>query len=70
MAATQTRIYRATIGENDRLVRASHPSHVATHIARDLIRVRVASQSDLVECIGDGIPIEDIGPEQQELPDA
>lgn len=65
--AANTRVYRASIGENDRLVRATHPSHVATHIARDLIRVRVATQADLIECLGDGIEIEDIGPEQHEL---
>lgn len=63
-----TRIYIVTIGENDRLVRASHPSTALHHVARDIAMVRVATQQDLVDCLADGIQVEDIGPEQQQLP--
>lgn len=60
MATANTRLYRATIGENDRLVRAASPAQVYSYIARELIKVRVASQTDLVECLSDGIKVEDI----------
>lgn len=54
-----TRIYIATIGETDRLVRAAHPAQALKHVAVDLIRVRVATQQDLVDCLNDGIKVED-----------
>ena len=66
--ATQTRIYRVTIGENDRLVRAAHPSHALMHVARDIAAVAVASQQDLIECLEDGIKVENVRAEQAELP--
>lgn len=66
--ATATRIYIVTIGENDRLVRAAHPSHALMHVARDVAAVRVASQDDLIDCLKDGIQVETIKHEQQELP--
>jgi hypothetical protein len=65
---TATRIYRVTVGENDRLIRAAHPSNALMFVARDLAKVRVASQADLVECLSDDIKIEDAKPEQTELP--
>lgn len=64
-----TRVYRVTIGENDRLVRASHPSHALMHVARDIASVCVASQQDLIDCLTDGIQIETIKHEQAELPE-
>jgi hypothetical protein len=63
-----TRVYRITIGDNDRLVRASHPSQALMHVARDIASVCVASQQDLIDCLADGIQVEDIKPEQRELP--
>ena len=66
--AAQTRVYIVTVGENDRLVRASHPSHALMHVAKDIASVKVASQDDLIECFGDGIKVETIKAEQQELP--
>lgn len=64
------RIYIVTIGERDRLVRASHPSTALQHVARDIAMVRVASQDDLVDCLKDGIEVETISGEQQELANA
>jgi hypothetical protein len=61
------RIYRVTVGENDRLVRATHPATALMHVARDIAKVRVASQDDLVECFGDGIQVEDIKAEQMQI---
>lgn len=66
--ATSTRIYIVTVGESDRLVRASHPSTALQHVARDIARVRVASQDDLVQCLADGIAVESITAEQTVLP--
>lgn len=68
MAATVRRIYRITIGDADRLVRATHPATALMFVARDIARVRVASQADIVECMSDDIKVEDVGPEQQQLP--
>lgn len=66
MAAT--RIYIVTIGENDRLVRAGHPSTALSHVARDIASVRVATQDDLLQCLQDGIKVEDIKAEQGQPP--
>lgn len=65
--AAQTRVYRVTIGENDRLVRATHPSHALMHVARDIAAVTVATQDDLIDCLKDGIEVESIKHEQQAL---
>lgn len=66
--AAPTRIYRVRAGDTVRLVRATHPSHAAQHVARDLIEVRVATQDDLVDAFGKGIQPETIRHEQAELP--
>jgi hypothetical protein len=63
-----TRIYIVTVGETDRLVRAAHPANALMHVARDIASVRVAGQQDLIDCLEDGIKVEDIKAEQQELP--
>jgi len=67
MAAT-TRVYLAEVGDKKRLVRATHPSPVSAHIARDMVKVRVATQDDLLACVKAGIEVETIKGEQQELP--
>ena len=67
MAAT-TRVYLVTIGECDRLVRATHPSHALHHVARDIAMVKVPTQDELIDCLADGIKVEDIKQEQAELP--
>ena len=66
--ATATRIYVAEVAGKQRLVRATHPSHVSQHVARDLIKVRVASHDDLEALLPKGTPVETIKAEQQELP--
>ena len=65
--AAQTRVYLVTVGENDRLVRATHPSHALMHVAREIAAVKVASQDDLIQCFEDGIKVETIKAEQHEL---
>lgn len=67
--AAATRIYLVSVGENDRLIRATHPSHALMHVAREIAAVKVASQDDLVQCLADGIQVETIKAEQQELPE-
>lgn len=54
-----TRIYLVTIGGSDRLVRAAHPSQALMHVARDIAAVKVASQNDLIDCLADGIKVEE-----------
>lgn len=56
-----TRIYRITIGDSDRLVRAVSPAAALMHVARDISRTQIASQEDLVECLEDGIRVETAG---------
>lgn len=53
--ATPTRIYLVTIGATDRLVRAAHPASALMHVARDIAKVCVADQDDLVSCRINGI---------------
>lgn len=59
----KTRIYRW----KDRLVRASHPSHVTAHIAAELERPRVATQDDLAELLPKGVQVESIKPQQASI---
>ena len=62
-----TRIY--TVGETShasavRLVRATTPAQALRHVAQDTFSVAVASQSDLVSALSDGIKVEDAGAEE------
>lgn len=74
--ASSTRIYLVAPTRPDceqapvkrRLVRATHPSHALRHVAADEYSVTVASQDDLVALLGDGVEVESIAQEQQELP--
>ena len=56
---TTARIYRITIGETARLIRATHPSQALTFVAKDIAKVTVATQQDLIDCLTDGIKVED-----------
>ena len=64
--ATTTRIYRW----QDRLIRASHPSHVIAHVAQELDKPKVASQDDLEALLGQGVAVEVVKPMQTEIPAA
>jgi hypothetical protein len=67
--ATAARIY--TVADKQgrkRLVEATHPSHVMRHVAADTFTVNVASQRELVDLLGKGVPVESIKAEQIELP--
>ncbi len=66
--ATATRIYIVTIGESDRLVRATHPSQALMHVVRDIAAVGVASQDELVDCLADGIKVESAMEEHSPAP--
>jgi hypothetical protein len=61
-----TRIYAGTIGDKTRLVRASHPSQVISHIAKDTIKVEVASQEQLVALVASGVQVEQPAAKQGE----
>lgn len=65
---SQKRIYVVGTPDGVRLVRATVRSQALTHVAQSDFTVRVASQEDLVEYLGEGIKIEDIRHEQPELP--
>lgn len=64
---SQKRIYVVGTPDGVRLVRATVRSQALTHVAQSQFTVRVASQEDLVEYLGDGIEIENARHEQQEL---
>jgi len=63
--ATPTRIYLVRPKEGSeakkRLVRSPNVPQVARHIVRTTVDIDVASQDDLVEALGAGIPIETLG---------
>lgn len=63
---TPTRVYIVTIGECDRLVRASHPNAALMHVVRDIAAVAVASQDELIDCLADGIKVESVKDETPE----
>ena len=56
---TTARIYIITQAEKWRLVRASHPSQALMHVAKDVLKVRFASQDDIVNAIALGAKVED-----------
>lgn len=64
--ATPTRIYHINLEGIPYLVRAAHPSAALMHVARNVASVRVASQDDLVNCIADGIKVENAREEAPE----
>lgn len=74
--ATATRIYVVAPKQHDasqgpvprRLVRAAHHANALRHVADGIYSVSVASQEDIVSALSDGAKVEDIKPEQQELP--
>lgn len=63
MNPRNTRIYRW----QDRLIRASHPSHVIAHVAEQLDKPRIASQEDLEALLTKGVAVEVVKPVQQQI---
>jgi hypothetical protein len=61
------RIYVVAIGQTKRLVRASHPGTALLHVARDLAKVEVAKQEELVTLLAAGTKVEDVKAEQSEI---
>jgi len=60
--ATATRIYLVTAnGGATSLIKATVASQAITHAAKQSFTVRVASQDDLVEAIGNGVKVETYG---------
>lgn len=60
--ATATRIYlvKSSNGET-RLVKASVPSQAITHVAKQSLSARIATQDDLVEALSNGVKVESYG---------
>jgi len=63
---SQKRIYVVGTPDGVRLVRATVRSQALTHVAQSQFTVRVASQEDLVEYLGE-VEVENAKHEQQEL---
>jgi hypothetical protein len=55
------RIYVVTTADGERLVEASSKSQAVTYVANSTITAEVASQSDLVRLVGDGVSVEGTG---------
>ena len=53
------RIYLAQHGEHKHLVRAATPASVRNHIAKEIIRVEVASPDDIYSLAKAGVPVQD-----------
>lgn len=76
MAKPTTRVYLVAEKREDseanpvrrRLVRASHQANALRHVAEDVFSVSLATQEDLIALVSDGVQVERIGPEQQQLP--
>jgi hypothetical protein len=65
------RIYvvRPTSGDTKpRLIRATHPSNALSFVANSQFTVAVAKPDDLVELLTDGVSVESVAQEQQNLP--
>ena len=52
------RIYRVELAEDVFLVRASNKSQAVSHVVRNLTRVHLASQEEIVALVGGGTPVE------------
>jgi hypothetical protein len=66
-----TRIYKITSkveGVKPRLIRATHPSNALSYVANSQFTVAVAKPDDLVELLTDGVSVESVAQEQQQLP--
>lgn len=66
--ATQ-RIYMVgTPEKGKRLIKATHRQQALTHVANSMFTIRVATQDDLVESLGEGVQVEQCkAPEQLEI---
>ncbi len=64
---TPTRIYRVDDGHKDRLVRAPSQAQAIRHVASSFA-VRVATQDDIAQLVGDGVKVETAGDTQLPLP--
>jgi hypothetical protein len=65
------RIYvvRPTSGDTKpRLIRATHPSNALSYVANSQYTVAVARPDDLVELVSDGVHVENVAQEQQQIP--
>lgn len=60
-----TRIYHVTDGLQDHLVRAGTRAQALGHVARNTLKVELASQEALVHLIQQGTAIEEAGAEQE-----
>jgi hypothetical protein len=66
-----TRIYKVTSkveGVKPRLIRATHPSNALSYVANSQFTVAVAKPDDLVELVSDGVHVENVAQEQQQIP--
>jgi hypothetical protein len=69
MATERIYVVKPTEGDTKaRLVRATHPSTALSHVARQAYEVRVATQNDLAALIPEGVKVENVKAEQQQLP--
>lgn len=66
-----TRIYvvKPTSGDaKPRLIRATHPATALSYVANSMFTVAVAKPDDLVELVSDGVSVETVSHEQQQIP--
>jgi len=62
------RIYIVGMNDGVRLVRATNRQQAVSHVARQIIVAKVATQDELVKHITDGVAVESYKtPDQQEL---
>jgi hypothetical protein len=62
------RIYIVGMNDGVRLVRASNRQQAVSHVARQIIVAKVATQDELVKHITEGVAVENYkAPDQQEL---
>lgn len=62
--AGESRIYKVETPNGARLVRAQNRVQAVNHVARATIKGEVASQDDLIELVGAGVKVEDVGDEE------
>lgn len=65
MSKTPSRIYRIDDGHSDRLVRATSQAQAIRHVASGFA-VRVATQDDIANLVGEGCKVETAGAEPQQ----
>ena len=59
------RVYTVGVGDQVRLIRASNRRQAIAHVSLGILKIRVATQEDIINQMDKGVPIENYTPPEQ-----